>query len=117
MQKKQQIKGLIVAPSKELCKQIYDVIMCLTTKCYREVRVIDISPQTDLNAQKPLLNEMPDIIVVTPSRLLQHLKVGNMMLKHSLETLIIDEADLVHTYFRDNIVNFSIIYVESFNDD
>lgn len=105
MQRKQQIKGLIVAPSKELCKQIYDVIMCLTTKCYREVRAIDISPQTDLNAQKPLLNEMPDIIVITPSRLLQHLKAGNMMLKDSLETLIIDEADLVCAYFIDNIIN------------
>lgn len=81
--------------------------MCLTIKCCREIRVIDISPQTDLNAQKPLLNEMPDIIVVTPGRLLQHLKAGNLMLKHSLETLIIDEADLVHIYIIDNKLNFS----------
>ncbi|XP_011263326.1 probable ATP-dependent RNA helicase DDX56 isoform X1 [Camponotus floridanus] len=111
MQKKQQIKGLIVAPSKELCKQIYDVIMCLTTKCYREVRVIDISPQTDLNAQKPLLNEMPDIIVVTPSRLLQHLKAGNMMLKHSLETLIIDEADLLFSFGYENEIKAVLTYL------
>ncbi|CAL1687134.1 unnamed protein product [Lasius platythorax] len=110
-QKKQQIKGLIVAPSKELCKQIYDVVMFLTIKCYREVRVIDISPQTDLNAQKPLLNEMPDIIVVTPGRLLQHLKAGNVMLKHSLETLIIDEADLLFSFGYENEIKAVLTYL------
>lgn len=95
MQTKQEIKGLIVAPSKELCKQIHDVIICLTVKCSREVKAIDVSPQLDLSAQKPLLAEKPDIVVGTPSRLLQHLKANNMKLKQSLETLIIDEADLV----------------------
>lgn len=94
-QAKQEIKGVIVAPSKELCKQIHEVIISLTVKCCREVRAIDISPQTELNVQKPLLNEMPDIVVATPGRLLQHLKAKNLTLKRSLETLIIDEADLV----------------------
>lgn len=94
-QKKQEIKGLIIAPSKELCKQIHDVIISLTIKCSREVKAVDVSPQLDLSAQKPLLIENPDIVIGTPSRLLQHLKARNVKLKHSLETLIIDEADLV----------------------
>lgn len=96
-QEKQEIKGVIVTPSKELCKQIQEVLVSLTIKCSREVRIVDISPQTDLNAQKPLLSEMPDIVVATPGRLLQHLKAKNLVLKHSLETLVIDEADLVCT--------------------
>lgn len=94
-QTKQEIKGLIVAPSKELCKQLHDVLTSLTIKCSREVKVVDVSSQVDLNAQKPLLTEKPDIVVGTPSRLLMHLKANNMKLKHSLQTLIIDEADLV----------------------
>lgn len=102
--KQQEIKGLIIAPSKELCKQIHDVIISLTIKCSREVKAIDVSPQIDLGAQKPLLAEKPDIVISTPSKLLQHLKAKNMKLKQSLETLIIDEADLVgkfnlSTYF------------------
>ncbi|XP_003706720.1 putative ATP-dependent RNA helicase DDX56 [Megachile rotundata] len=105
-QKKQDIKGLIVAPSKELCKQIHDVIMSLTIKCSREVNVVDVSPQLELIAQKPLLNQKPDIVIGTPSRLLQHLKANNMKLKHSLETLIIDEADLVFSFgYEDEIKN------------
>lgn len=97
-QKKQEIKGLIIAPSKELCKQIHDVVISLTIKCSREVRVLDVSPHVELSVQKPLLTEKPDIVVGTPSRLLQHLKADNMRLKHSLETLIIDEADLVSDF-------------------
>lgn len=97
-QKQQEIKGLIITPSKELCKQIHDVIISLTIKCSREVKVIDISPQIDLSAQKLLLAEKPDIVVSTPSKLLQHLKAKNMKLKQSLETLIIDEADLVSKF-------------------
>lgn len=104
IQTKQEIKGLIVTPSKELSKQIHDVLQNLTIKCSREVRVIDISPQVSLDAQKSLLAEMPDIIVSTPSRLLQHLKAGNLSLKSTLETLIIDEADLIFSFgYEDEI--------------
>lgn len=52
----------------------------------------------DLNIQKPLLVEKPDIVVGTPSRALQHLKAENLNLKKSLEILIIDEADLVFSF-------------------
>lgn len=105
-QKQQDIKGLIVAPSKELCKQIHDVIISLTIKCSKEVNVVDVSPQLELIAQKPLLNQKPDIIIGTPGRLLQHLKANNMKLKHSLETLVIDEADLVFSFgYEDEIKN------------
>lgn len=99
LQLTQETKGLILAPSKELCNQIYQVLISLTTKCCREVRCVDVSPQLDLNTQKPLLAEKPDIVVGTPGRILQHLKAGNMKLKRSLDTLIIDEADLVINFF------------------
>nr|XP_033324939.1 probable ATP-dependent RNA helicase DDX56 [Megalopta genalis] len=103
-QKKQEIKGLIIAPSKELCKQIRDVVINLTIKCSREVIVVDVSPQVDLSAQKMLLTEKPDIVIGTPSRILQHLKADNMKLKRTLETLVIDEADLIFSFgYEDEI--------------
>ncbi|XP_076300893.1 putative ATP-dependent RNA helicase DDX56 [Lasioglossum baleicum] len=105
-QKKQEIKGLIVAPSKELCKQIHDVVINLTMKCSREVTAVDVSPQVDLSAQKLLLTENPDIVIGTPSRVLQHLKANNMKLKRTLETLVIDEADLIFSFgYEDEIKN------------
>ena len=42
--------------------------------------------------------EKPDIIVATPTRALTHIKAGNLDLKHSLELLIIDEADLLFSF-------------------
>lgn len=100
MQAQQEIKGVILAPSKELCNQIYQVIVNLTIKCSREVKCIDISPQVQLNTQKVLLAEKPDIIVSTPGRIFQHLKAGNINLKESLDTLVIDEADLVYIIYQ-----------------
>lgn len=94
-QQHQRTTGLILAPSKELCKQIHQVLASLTIKCSREVRCLDISAQVELAVQKPLLAENPDIVVATPGRALQHLKAKNLNVKKSLETLIIDEADLV----------------------
>ncbi|XP_076175161.1 putative ATP-dependent RNA helicase DDX56 [Ptiloglossa arizonensis] len=110
-QTKQEIKGLIVAPSKELCKQLHDVLTSLTIKCSREVKVVDVSSQVDLNAQKPLLTEKPDIVVGTPSRLLMHLKANNMKLKHSLQTLIIDEADLIFSFGYENEIKALLLYL------
>nr|XP_023018825.1 probable ATP-dependent RNA helicase DDX56 [Leptinotarsa decemlineata] len=94
----QEIKALILAPSKELCHQICGVIKDLTIKCSREVRYVDIAPQVELSVQKPLLVEKPDIVVATPARALKHVKAGNMTLKTSLELLVIDEADLVFSF-------------------
>ena len=42
--------------------------------------------------------EQPDIVVGTPSRILAHIKAGNLNLKKSLEMVVIDEADLVFSF-------------------
>lgn len=107
----QEVKALILAPSKELCNQIYKVIKDLTTKCSREVKCIDIAPQEDLNAQRPLLVEKPDIIIATPARTLQHIKAGNLNLKNSLEILVIDEADLVFSFGYENEIKDLLDYL------
>lgn len=98
MAMQQEIKALILAPSKELSYQITSAVKDLTLKCSREVRCVDVAPQDDLSVQKPLLVEKPDIVVGTPARVLQHLKAGNLNLKKSLEILVIDEADLIFSF-------------------
>ena len=42
--------------------------------------------------------EKPDIVLGTPSRILGHLVAKNLVLKESLEMLVIDEADLVFSF-------------------
>ena len=47
---------------------------------------------------RPVLMEKPDVVVGTPSRVLAHLKAQNLVLHSSLETLVIDEADLLFSF-------------------
>jgi len=89
----QAIRALILAPFRELCKQINANIGQLTCKCSKDVKSLDISQLDSGVAQKPLIAmEQPDIIVATPAKALMHLRNKNMSLQH-LEILVVDEAD------------------------
>lgn len=50
-----------------------------------------------MKEQQPLLNTPPDIIVATPARALLHLQAKNFTLDE-LQTLVVDEADLVFSF-------------------
>lgn len=41
--------------------------------------------------------EKPDVVVGTPSRVQAHIKAQNLTL-HSLEMLVVDEADLIFSF-------------------
>ncbi|KAG0699698.1 putative ATP-dependent RNA helicase DDX56 [Chionoecetes opilio] len=102
----QSVQVLIMAPSKELCKQIKENIGELTVSCRREVRYVDVSGQVSLEAQRPLLivtmthysTDKPDIVVGTPTRVLAHITAENLNVQDSLKLLIIDEADLMFAF-------------------
>ena len=47
---------------------------------------------------RSMLIEKPDIVVSTPSRLLAHVRAGNVDVTSSLEMLVVDEADLVFSF-------------------
>ena len=46
---------------------------------------------------RPLLAEKPDIVVGTPSRILAHVRGGNLEL-HAVQMVVVDEADLVFSF-------------------
>lgn len=50
-----------------------------------------------MKEQQPLLNIPPDVIVATPARALLHLQAKNIKLE-KLQTLVVDEADLVFSF-------------------
>lgn len=100
--KEQKTTALILAPSKELCLQIRKVVEDLTIKCSKIVRCVDLSAKADPAAQKHILAQKPDIIVSTPARILTHLNQKNIVVKESLETLVIDEADLMFSFGFEN---------------
>ncbi|XP_054724969.1 probable ATP-dependent RNA helicase DDX56 [Uloborus diversus] len=108
-----EISVLILAPSKELCKQIHKNILELSIYCSRDAVCFDVSPQVDLTAQRPLLLEKPDIVIGTPMRVLAHLQEKNIVLQDSLKTLVIDEADLLFSFGCEKDITSIINYLPS----
>ena len=47
-----------------------------------------------------MLRDRPDVIVSTPAGLLAHIRSGALVLKASVQSLVVDEADLVLSYGR-----------------
>ena len=86
-----------MCPSRELARQTSEVLADLTSSCAGIIRILDIGAK-DVAAVKPLLRDLPDIIVGTPGRLAQHIKEENVDLSQSLSMLVIDEADLIFSY-------------------
>lgn len=99
----QATSALVLTPSRELCHQAYTNLSELMVYCQREISIVDLtSSDMTLAAQKQALATKPDIIVATPTKILQHLKDEQQAtllgLKTSLEMLVIDEADLLLSF-------------------
>lgn len=58
-----------------------------------------VLPNTEVSAAcRAVLMEKPDIVVGTPSRILNHLQQDSLVLRDSLELLVLDEADLLFSF-------------------
>lgn len=97
-------RALILVPTRELAEQTTKYLAELTKYCGKEVTTINIATNSPLHIQSPLLAECPDIVVATPAKIVKHLNAHTISLVESLETLVIDEADLVLSFgYEDDI--------------
>ena len=94
---------IIVTPTHELAKQIYDVVTALTQ--YMDVSMVKVIGKTNINDSRNELMKDPQIIVATPGRLLDMLN-RRYVFTDSIKTLIIDEADeMLSSGFMESIYN------------
>lgn len=91
------VRLLVLAPSKELCRQTSEMASRLAIGCSRELKILDLSPQVPLSHQRPLLAELPDVVVGPPGRVLSHVLEGHLSLA-SVQSVVVDEADLMVAY-------------------
>ncbi|XP_077621938.1 putative ATP-dependent RNA helicase DDX56 isoform X3 [Crocuta crocuta] len=94
----QAVRALVLVPTKELARQARSMIQQLAAYCARDIRVADVSAAEDSASQRAVLMEKPDIVVGTPSRILNHLQQDSLTLRDSLELLVVDEADLLFSF-------------------
>lgn len=81
--------GVVMAPTRELVLQIYEVVRSLATPEYKTVALYG---GHDMRTEVASLGGSPDIIVATPGRLLDHLHRGHLSL-FGVKALVLDEYD------------------------
>ena len=104
------VKGVILVPTRELCSQVAQVLDDLTYYCADQIKVVVLSSSSSGGKkgkkrggesalqQEALLRDRPDIVVATPAGLVTHVRSGKLNLKRSVETLVVDEADLILSF-------------------
>ncbi|KAG5672502.1 hypothetical protein PVAND_002626 [Polypedilum vanderplanki] len=111
--KEQKVSALIMSPSKLLCQQIDKVLTDLTIKCSKVIKNVNLAAKSQVNAQKHV-SQNPDIIISTPARILNLLKQDHVSFKDSLETVVLDEADLLFSCgYKEDVKNILEKYLPS----
>ncbi|KAF5371414.1 hypothetical protein D9757_009997 [Collybiopsis confluens] len=90
---------LILVPTRELSEQVTSHIKKLSRYCDNEISVVNASASSGTKATLGLAlgDDKPDIVVATPARAVALFQAKALIGTH-LDSLIIDEADLVLSY-------------------
>lgn len=81
---------LILSPTRELARQIMKTTQQLCR--FTNIKVAMVTGGEELKYQKALLRKNPEILVATPGRLMEHIRIKSTDFS-GLEVLILDEAD------------------------
>ncbi|KAJ6515599.1 ATP-dependent RNA helicase dbp9 [Mycena sanguinolenta] len=99
----QATRALILVPTRELSEQVSAYLKGLLAYCEEDVAISNVAAGTTTHLQRTLLSDKPDIVIATPSRALA-LMQSKALIVSSLESLVIDEADLILSYGHDEDV-------------
>jgi len=89
---KKEMQGIILTPTHELAIQVLRQIELLSLNSQSNVTSIPIIGKVNIERQKEKLRKKPHIIVGSPGRILELIKMRKIG-AHTIKTIIIDEAD------------------------
>ncbi|SCU85612.1 LANO_0C04786g1_1 [Lachancea nothofagi CBS 11611] len=91
--------GIILVPTRELAQQVQSVLSQLVLYCSKDVHSLNLSSQLADNVLSSLLLDGPEVLIATPSKLLNVLETkSNSLSMEDLKFLVVDEVDLVLTF-------------------
>lgn len=100
---KKELQNIVLAPTHELAMQIHKVSLDLMEKSGMTCKVIPIIGEANIQRQIEKLKEKPQLIVGTPGRILELIKLKKIKM-HTVKTIVIDEADrLLDRFNIDNV--------------
>ena len=110
-QKRPTAGAVVLVPTRELCSQVQNTLQEMTHFCDEIISVAVLSvgkargekSKEELQWQESMLRDNPSILVATPAGLLRHIRSGALSQLHdTVETLVVDEADLVLSFGYSN---------------
>ncbi|CDP02636.1 unnamed protein product [Coffea canephora] len=93
--------AFILAPTRELCQQVYAEVMSLIELCRVQLKVVQLTSSMSNSDLRTALAGPPDILVSTPACVHTCLSDGVLQQKavqDSLSIIVLDEADLLLSY-------------------
>jgi ATP-dependent RNA helicase RhlE len=84
------VRGLILAPTRELADQVADNLKRYASKT--ELRVAMVYGGVDMDPQTEALRRGVEVVIATPGRLLDHIQQKNTALSQ-VQVVVLDEAD------------------------
>lgn len=97
-------RALVLVPTRELAEQVFRHLSVIIEYVRDDIRLVNVARDASEKVQRLLLSEKPDVIIATPSKALSYLQNGSLDLKSGMESLAIDEADLILSYGHDSDV-------------
>ena len=115
-------QAIILAPTRDLCRQINK--QCMLLAQFTDIKTAVIIGGEDPKHQIKALEKYPEIIIATPGRLLEHVK-RDMIVLDAINILVLDEADrMLAMGFSDDVISIAsqcneeaqtVLYSASFN--
>ncbi|KAK9165141.1 hypothetical protein Scep_000332 [Stephania cephalantha] len=85
------IRVLVLTPTRELAVQVHSMIEKIAQ--FTDIRCCLVVGGLSTQTQEVALRSMPDIVVATPGRMIDHLRNSRSVALDDLAVLILDEAD------------------------
>ncbi|XP_057426876.1 DEAD-box ATP-dependent RNA helicase 16 [Lotus japonicus] len=93
--------AFVLVPTRELSQQVYTEVLSLIEICKVQLKVVQLNSNMLNNDLRAALAGPPDVLISTPACVAKCLSGGVLQaasINASLETLVLDEADLLLSY-------------------
>ncbi|OIV94677.1 hypothetical protein TanjilG_25901 [Lupinus angustifolius] len=97
--------AFILVPTRELCQQVYNEVSSILELCRVQLKVVQLNSNMLHSDLRAALTGPPDVLISTPTCVQKCLSSGVLQgasINSSLETLVLDEADLLLSYGYEN---------------
>ncbi|UZE96078.1 DEAD/DEAH box helicase [Alkalimarinus alittae] len=97
------IRALVLVPVRELADQIVKAGAALAQ--FTDLNLLSVTGGKDFKVQERALKRLPDVVVATPGRLIEHLENESLSLSE-IDVLVLDEADrMLDMGFQSDVLN------------